>query len=331
LTGHPIHECKTREQTLLALYKLSNDIHWYLELRMWELGALGANTIQRIRRVCDKCILFGHRLDVLPKMLVALVPGKGSPLLNAPDSLDKVLNRDIAFAGIDKHDARGRSVDVHAFRMTFASHLARAGVPLRTAQALMRHSDPKLTANVYTDVGMLDTAGAVESLPSFTKRGGTEQEQAVHFSLAPTLGKGCHFSANSCRKPHIPMSAHATLPDTHNHPVLQGDSPCGSAWQEEVNGTGGQSRTADLWNQNPAASSHKPLETGGLEVMASIAAPHAAPSAPKSVSPQTLAESSQSLPPEATSEDRVQQLAESLKGLSKKERALLIAAMLDGD
>jgi hypothetical protein len=35
--------------------------------------------------------------------------------------------------------------------------------------------------------------------------------------------------------------------------------------------------------------------------------------------------------PEATAEDRVQQLAESLKGRSKKERALLIAAMLDED
>jgi integrase len=45
------------------------------------------------------------------------------------------------------------------------THLSKAGVPLRTAQAAMRHSDPSLTANVYTDPKLLDVAGAVASLP----------------------------------------------------------------------------------------------------------------------------------------------------------------------
>ena len=36
---------------------------------------------------------------------------------------------------------------------------------MRTAQAAMRHSDPSLTANVYTDPKLLDVAGAVASLP----------------------------------------------------------------------------------------------------------------------------------------------------------------------
>ena len=36
---------------------------------------------------------------------------------------------------------------------------------MRTAQAAMRHSDPKLTANVYTDPVLLDVAGAIEALP----------------------------------------------------------------------------------------------------------------------------------------------------------------------
>ncbi len=44
-------------------------------------------------------------------------------------------------------------------------HLSKAGVPLRTAQAAMRHSDPSLTANVNTDPKLLDVAGAVASLP----------------------------------------------------------------------------------------------------------------------------------------------------------------------
>lgn len=64
-----------------------------------------------------------------------------------------------------KTDHRGRTIDVHALRHTFGTHLSKAGVPLRTAQAAMRHSDPSLTANVYTDPKLLDVAGAVESLP----------------------------------------------------------------------------------------------------------------------------------------------------------------------
>ena len=46
------------------------------------------------------------------------------------------------------------------------SHLSRAGVPPRTAQAAMRHSSIDLTMNVYTDPTLLDVAGAVEALPA---------------------------------------------------------------------------------------------------------------------------------------------------------------------
>lgn len=76
-----------------------------------------------------------------------------------------ILDRDLKLAGIPKRDERGRTVDVHAMRHTFGSLLSKGGVPLRTAQAAMRHSDPSLTANVYTDPRVLDIHGAVESLP----------------------------------------------------------------------------------------------------------------------------------------------------------------------
>jgi integrase len=88
-----------------------------------------------------------------------------APLFEVPNALWRILNRDLAAAGIQKRDARGRVIDVHAMRHTFGTYLCRAGVPLRTAQAAMRHSDPKLTANVYTDPALLDIAGAINSLP----------------------------------------------------------------------------------------------------------------------------------------------------------------------
>jgi integrase len=99
------------------------------------------------------------------------------PLFDVPDGLIRIFDRDLVFAGLArvekrggkevviKTDERGRTIDVHALRHTFGTHLSKAGVPLRTAQAAMRHSDPSLTANVYTDPKLLDVAGAVASLP----------------------------------------------------------------------------------------------------------------------------------------------------------------------
>lgn len=87
-------------------------------------------------------------------------------LFNVPSSILRVLDRDLKAAGISKRD-RGRTLDVHALRHTFGTHLSKAGVPLRTAQAAMRHSSPTLTANIYTDSRLLDVQGAVEALPAF--------------------------------------------------------------------------------------------------------------------------------------------------------------------
>ena len=59
-------------------------------------------------------------------------------------------------------------LDFHALRTTFATMLSRAGVQLVTAQKLMRHSDPKLTANFYTRVVIQDQSAAINKLPKTT-------------------------------------------------------------------------------------------------------------------------------------------------------------------
>ena len=95
---------------------------------------------------------------------VALDPQ--SPVFIVPSGFLRILNRDLAHAGIAKRSADGRTFDLHAFRTSLGTHLARAGVPLRTTQAVMRHSSPTLTANVYTDTDLLQVDAAVASLPS---------------------------------------------------------------------------------------------------------------------------------------------------------------------
>ena len=74
------------------------------------------------------------------------------------------LDEHLKKAGIEKIDASGRKVDFHSFRYTFATKLARKGVSQRLTQELMRHSDPRLTANLYTDVSHLPTFEVVQDL-----------------------------------------------------------------------------------------------------------------------------------------------------------------------
>ena len=88
-----------------------------------------------------------------------------TPLFYVPSGLIRILNRDLKTAGIPKKDERGRTVDVHALRHTFGTHLSVGGVAPRTAQAAMRHSDIKLTMNVYTAPKLLDVHGALDVLP----------------------------------------------------------------------------------------------------------------------------------------------------------------------
>jgi hypothetical protein len=57
----------------------------------------------------------------------------------------------------------------------------KAGVAPRMAQELMRHSDIRLTMNTYTHLHLVDTAGAVEALPSINRRA----------SAQPTVPRQC--------------------------------------------------------------------------------------------------------------------------------------------
>ena len=120
-----------------------------------------------------------------------------APLFNVPTGLIRILDRDLAAAGIPKRDDRGRTVDVHAMRHTFGTHLSKGGVSPRTAQAAMRHSKLDLTMNIYTDPRLLDVAGAMDVLPRLplddspnqarAKATGTDPGSLVPL-LVPTTG-----------------------------------------------------------------------------------------------------------------------------------------------
>ena len=68
-------------------------------------------------------------------------------------------------------DPDGLAVDFHSLRHTTSSYLARAGVPVAVHQALMRHSDPRLSMNVYTHIRRDDERHAIAKLPDFSGAG----------------------------------------------------------------------------------------------------------------------------------------------------------------
>ena len=102
-----------------------------------------------------------------------------TPVFAHVPSFDEWL-ADCASAGITCYEQR-RDIAVlvvgfHSLRVTFVSELERAGVSPRTIQELARHRDYRLTATVYTDKRVLDTAGAVARLPEYET--GPERNEA---------------------------------------------------------------------------------------------------------------------------------------------------------
>jgi len=78
----------------------------------------------------------------------------------------KTLRADLALAGIAYKDIAGRYVDFHSLRVSLSTMLAAHKVSPRAAQALMRHTDPRLTAAVYTDERLLPLAAELQNVPA---------------------------------------------------------------------------------------------------------------------------------------------------------------------
>jgi integrase len=79
-------------------------------------------------------------------------------------NVTRMLHRLLEAAQIDRVDAQGKKVDVHACRHSFASRLARAGVPITHAQKLLGHSTVEMTARVYTHLGQDEMRAAINKI-----------------------------------------------------------------------------------------------------------------------------------------------------------------------
>jgi len=91
--------------------------------------------------------------------LSALWPGKWN------DMAAEMLRVDLDGAGIAYRDAAGDVADFHALRHSYVSLLGRMGASPKVTQTLARHSDIRLTMNVYSHAQMHDLSAAVDNLP----------------------------------------------------------------------------------------------------------------------------------------------------------------------
>jgi integrase len=113
-------------------------------------------------------------VNVLRPWLASKAPGK--PVFHPlSEKTGLMLALDLKRAGIKPMDDQDRTcktdvVDMHSLRHTYITALAKAGTPLKTLQTLARHSDPKLTLNVYSHLTLIDAASALDALPDLSPK-----------------------------------------------------------------------------------------------------------------------------------------------------------------
>lgn len=90
-------------------------------------------------------------IPLLPPLAKALAGRKGK-LFSPPDH--RTWCKDLQRAELPRLDPRGNVRSFHSLRVSLATILSQENVPLTLAQRILRHGDPRLTANVYVKHGL---------------------------------------------------------------------------------------------------------------------------------------------------------------------------------
>jgi len=125
----------------------------------------------------ETLVITGRRFCAKPGSRIFLAPrGKPWPANTGP--FRHYLHELLARCGIPIIDDSGRRVHVHALRHTFATRLARAGVPVQTAQLLTGHRTASVLLGIYTHLRVEESRKAIEGLPELGVVGSLEKDAA---------------------------------------------------------------------------------------------------------------------------------------------------------
>lgn len=135
--------------------------------------------------------------ELLPTMRTLIENKKSGRVFERFPSY-RTLARDLEDAGIADRDRIG----FHSFRKCFAGRCAMMGIPLAVTQKMLGHSDPKLTANIYTQFSDGDLAQHIARL------GGGDKNKIIE-SLTLPLAKSDAFGRviSPDQKAESPMQA----------------------------------------------------------------------------------------------------------------------------
>ena len=120
-------------------------------------------------------------------------------------------------------DSEGRVADFHALRATYITMLVRSGASVKVAQELARHSDPKLTMNVYTQLGVHDLAGALDRLPVIPQARDTNDSHVAR--ATGTDGVPLDTQLNPQQYEHDKVRTSATSSDHRDRSTLPQEGP----------------------------------------------------------------------------------------------------------
>jgi integrase len=97
--------------------------------------------------------------NLLGAWLADKAPGSPVFVLNRLQAA-RALRKDLEAAGV----AESESYDFHSLRHSYITAIVRSGASVKVAQELARHSDPKLTLNVYSHLTVHDLAEGLDGL-----------------------------------------------------------------------------------------------------------------------------------------------------------------------
>ncbi len=86
-----------------------------------------------------------------------------NPLLYVPRNTAAMLRKDLKRAGIPYTTEAG-NMDFHSLRVTYITNVVKSGADLKTAQTLARHSDSRITMNVYAKSQDSDCRAAADAV-----------------------------------------------------------------------------------------------------------------------------------------------------------------------
>ena len=133
--------------------------------------------LRAARDKSGKCHTVPMLPDVRPTVLALWknLPKPTSRLFTSVARMN-TFHSDLERANIPRQDDQGRWADFHSFRYTFC--LLGTVMPIQKVKVLMRHSTIKLTADLYTDLGIEDLGAEVWNLPKLVDLPGEgKQEQ----------------------------------------------------------------------------------------------------------------------------------------------------------